>query len=187
MQKPKTLPHEFFTHDKTAENIFSNNIVTWQNMQKFQFIDNVGSCFSRMNADENYWRWVKGFERSVNDVLEHPDEHSGQHTCTKPLRDSVFRQKNESYHARQSWLQYCSATYRYLNKKSAKMMDIDYAKVEAFANERYNEVDIDAVEPKQSQFRTTPLKADSLYTLRPVKLHIDSIIHSKIKSKDVTQ
>ena len=49
---------DFLTHDKTAENIFSNNIETWKNMQKFRFIDNVGSCFSRMNTDENYWRWV---------------------------------------------------------------------------------------------------------------------------------
>lgn len=172
---------DFLTHDKTAESIFSSNIETWKNMQKFQFIDNVGFCFSEMNADENYWReWVKGFEEAVNDVLEHPEEHSGERTCTKLLRNDVFRQKIESFHVRQYWLEYLAAKYRYLNQKSAKMMDIKYEEVEAFADERLNEVDIDEVEPVQSQFRKKTLKADSLNTLRPIKLHIDSIIQGKI-------
>ena len=172
---------DFLTHDKTAESIFSSNIETWKNMQKFQFIDNVGFCFSEMNADENYWReWVKGFEEAVNDVLEHPEEHSGERTCTKLLRNDVFRQKIESFHVRQYWLEYLAAKYRYLNQKSAKMMDIRYEEVEAFADERLNEVDIDEVEPVQSQFRKKTLKADSLNTLRPIKLHIDSIIQGKI-------
>jgi len=43
----------FLSHDKTAESIFSNNIETWKNMDNFQFIDNVGKCFAKMNADEN--------------------------------------------------------------------------------------------------------------------------------------
>lgn len=172
---------DFLTHDKTAESIFSSNIETWKNMQKFQFIDNVGFCFSEMNADENYWReWVKGFEEAVNDVLEHPEEHSGERTCTKLLRNDVFRQKIESFHVRQYWLEYLAAKYRYLNQKSAKMMDIKYEEVEAFADERLNEVDIDEVEPVQSQFRKKTLKADSLNTLRTIKLHIDSIIQGKI-------
>ena len=169
--------NDFLTHDKTAESIFSSNIETWKNMQKFQFIDNIGSCFSEMNADESYWKeWVEGFEKAVNNVLEHPDEHPGLRTCTKLLRDSVFRQKIESFHVRQYWLEYIAAKYRYLNQKSAKMMGIKYAKVEAFADERLKEVDIDDVEPVQASYRTKKLNADSMTTLRPIKQHIDSII-----------
>ena len=169
--------NDFLTHDKTAESIFSSNIETWKNMQKFQFIDNIGSCFSEMNADEYYWKeWVEGFEKAVNNVLEHPDEHPGLRTCTKLLRDSVFRQKIESFHVRQYWLEYIAAKYRYLNQKSAKMMGIKYAKVEAFADERLKEVDIDNVEPVQASYRTKKLNADSMTTLRPIKQHIDSII-----------
>ena len=171
---------DFLTHDKTAESIFSSNIETWKNMQKFQFIDNVGNCFSEMNADENYWKeWVEDFEQAVNDVLEHPEQHSGERTCTKLLRNTVFRQKIESFHVRQYWLEYIAAKYKYLNQKSAKMMDIDYSEVEAFADERLNEVDINSAEPVQSDYRKAPLNADSLTTLRPVKLRIDSIIHNK--------
>ena len=171
---------EFLTHDKTAESIFSSNIETWKNMQKFQFIDNVGSCFSEMNADENYWKeWVEGFELAVNDVLEHPDEHPGERTVTKLLRNVVFRQKIESFHVRQSWLKYISAKYRYLNQRSARMMDIDYQEVEDFADERLKEVEINGTEPMQSDFRTKPLDVNSLNTLRPTIQHIDSVIHNK--------
>ena len=171
---------EFLTHDKTAESIFSSNIETWKNMQKFQFIDNVGSCFSEMNADEYYWKeWVEGFELAVNDVLEHPDEHPGERTVTKLLRNVVFRQKIESFHVRQSWLKYISAKYRYLNQRSARMMDIDYQEVEDFADERLKEVEINGTEPMQSDFRTKPLDVNSLNTLRPTIQHIDSIIHNK--------
>lgn len=171
---------EFLTHDKTAESIFSSNIETWKNMQKFQFIDNVGSCFSEMNADESYWKdWVEGFEQSVNNVLEHPDKHPGLRTCTKLLRDSVFRQKIESFHVRQYWLEYIAARYRYLNQKSAKMMDIDYEKVVTFADERLKKVDLDDIEPVQANYRTKRLQADSMTTLRPIKMRIDSIIHKK--------
>ena len=59
------------------------------------------------------------------------------------------------------------------------MMDIDYKDVEAFADERLNEVDISNVEPAQSDYRKAPLNADSLSTLRSVKLRIDSVIHGK--------
>ena len=175
---------DFLTHDKTAESIFSNNIETWKNMEKFEFIDNVGTCFSEMNADENYWKeWVEDFEEAVNNVLEHPEEHSGERTCTKLLRNSVFRQKIESFHVRKAWLDYISARYRYLNQRSMRMMDIEQAEVEAFADQREKDFDMSESAPRQSQFRTKPLKADSLTTLRPISQHIDSIIKGYIKPK----
>lgn len=42
-------------HDRTAETIFGSTIDTWKNMGNFQFIDNVGSCFSQMNWIEDYY------------------------------------------------------------------------------------------------------------------------------------
>ena len=171
---------DFLTHDKTAESIFSNNIETWKNMEKFEFIDNVGTCFSEMNADENYWKeWVEDFEQAVNNVLEHPEEHPGERTCTKLLRNSVFRQKIESFHVRKAWLEYISAKYRYLNQKSMNMMDIELDEVKAFADQRAKDSDPNDTAPIQAQFRTKPLSADSLTTLRPIQQHIDSIIHNK--------
>jgi hypothetical protein len=39
-----------FVYDKTTEGIFSDDIETWKNMGNFQFIDNVGKCFSNMHT-----------------------------------------------------------------------------------------------------------------------------------------
>lgn len=45
-----------FTYDNTAEQIFSNTIETWKNMGNFQFISNVGDCFSAMHSiQEEYY------------------------------------------------------------------------------------------------------------------------------------
>ena len=46
------------SYDKTAESIFSNDIETWKNMGNFQFIDNVGRCFSEMRYTEEYWNGI---------------------------------------------------------------------------------------------------------------------------------
>lgn len=108
---------DFLSHDKTAENIFSNTIETWKNMGNFQFIDNVGACFSKINNDEKYWNeWVIDYEKAVSNVVEHPEDHPGTHTATKLLNNEVFRQKLEYFHVRQSWLEYISDYYRYQNQ-----------------------------------------------------------------------
>lgn len=56
----------FLTYDKTAENIFSNNIETWKNMGNVQFIDQVGECFSTMNIVEERWNsWATHVEDQI--------------------------------------------------------------------------------------------------------------------------
>ncbi len=168
----------FMTHDKTAENIFSNNIETWKNMGNFQFIDNVGVCFSKMNAEENNWNeWVNEYESTINRVIS--EMQPGEHTLTKLLNDNVFRQKVESFHVRKAWLDYLSSYIRYLNSKNMVLIGIDEDKVMAFTDERSRDITIDKEEPKQVDFRTDLLKPDSLTTLRPIMQHIDSIIHGK--------
>lgn len=168
----------FMTHDKTAENIFSNNIETWKNMGNFQFIDNVGVCFSKMNAEENNWNeWVNEYEATINRVIS--EMQPGEHTLTKLLNDNVFRQKIESFHVRKAWLDYLASYIRYLNSKNMVLIGIDEDKVMAFTDERSRDISIDKEEPKQIDFRTDQLKPDSLTTLRPIMQHIDSIIHNK--------
>ena len=52
IDRANTFP--FLTYDKSAENIFSNNIETWKNMGNVEFIYLVGQCFSTMNSIEQY-------------------------------------------------------------------------------------------------------------------------------------
>lgn len=169
---------KFMTHDKTAENIFSNNIETWKNMGNFQFIDNVGICFSKMNAEESNWNeWVNEYEATISRVIA--EMQPGEHTLTKLLNDNVFRQKVESFHVRKYWLDYLSSYIRYLNSKNMVLIGIDEDEVMAFTDERSRDIVIDKKEPQQADFRTDLLTPDSLTTLRPLIQHIDSLIHNK--------
>lgn len=173
---------DFLTHDKTAENIFSNSIETWKNMGNFQFIDNVGACFSKMNADESNWnQWVTEYEATVNQVISQWEP--GKHTLTMLLNDNVFRQKIEDFHVRKYWLDYVAANIQYLNSKNMKLIGIDEDEVMAFTDERSRDIKINKEEPQQIDFRTEPLNKDSLTTLRPIIQHIDSILHDKIPAK----
>lgn len=169
----------FMSHDKTAENIFSNSFETWKNMgnSNYLFIDNVGDCFSRMNADENNWNeWVSDYEATVSKVIA--KIQPGEHTLTKLLNDNSFRQKTEDFHVRKAWLDYVAANVRYLNRKNMELMGIDPEEVTAFASERSRQLTLDTPAPAQSDFRTDTLKPSNLNTLRPLIQHIDSIINA---------
>ena len=170
------------THDKTAENIFSNSIETWKNMGNFQFIDNVGKCFSEMNAYEANWnQWVNEYEATISDVVS--QIKPGEHSHTKLLNDNVFRQKLEDFHVRKAWLEYVAADIRYLNKKNMKLIGINEDEVMAFTDERSRIIPVGMKEPKQIDFRTDTLTRKKLTTMRPVIQHFDSILQGKIPAK----
>lgn len=166
------------THDKTAESIFSNNIETWKNMEKFLFIDKVGSCFSEMNAAEKNWNeWVNDYEMAITQAIG--QMNPGDHTLTVLLKDNMVRQKIESFHVRKAWLDYISAHIRYYNNRNMIIIGIPEHEVMAFTDERARSVDLMDKEPMQSDFRKDTLCTDSLYTLQPLIQHIDSIMHKK--------
>ncbi len=166
---------DFMSRDKTAENIFGNNIETWKNLGNFQFIDNVGRCFSEMNDMEKYWNdWVNEYASTINDVIAKMEP--GEHTHTKLLSNSSVRQMIETFHTRQNWLDYVAAYCRYLNKKNMRLIGISEKEVMAFTDERTRDDDSDGKEPVVSDFRKPQLQPDSLITLRPLTHRIDSIL-----------
>ena len=168
----------FLSHDKTAESIFSNNIETWKNMDNFQFIDNVGKCFAKMNSDENNWNeWVTEFETAITRVIEQMQPN--ERTLAKLLSDNTVRQKIESFHVRKNWLDYISAYHRYLNSQNMVIIGVTKQEVMAFTDERGRSINTPEEEPIQSSFRTKQLSVDSLTTLAPLIQHIDSILYNK--------
>lgn len=170
------------THDKTAENIFSNSIETWKNMGNFQFIDNVGKCFSEMNANEANWnQWVNEYEATISDVVS--QMKPGEHSFTKLLNDNSFRQKLVDFHVRKAWLEYVAANIRYLNSMNSQLIGINEDEVMAFTDERSRDILISKEKPKQADFRTDTISFDSLTTLRPVIQHFDSIMQGKIPAQ----
>jgi hypothetical protein len=168
----------YMSHDKTAENIFGNSFETWKNMgnRNYRFIESVGASFAKINADENNWNeWVKEYEKTINNVLS--EMQPGEHTLTKLLNDDGVRQKLESFHVRKYWLDYISAHNHYLNKKNLSIIGLKDEDIKAYTEMRKHEELPD--EPQPSDFRSEQLKPDSLFTLKALKLHIDSIIHDK--------
>ena len=169
---------DYMSHDKTAENIFGNSFETWKNMgnRNYRFIESVGASFAQINADENNWNeWVKEYEKTINNALS--EMVPGEHTLTKLLNDNGVRQKLESFHVRKYWLDYISAHNHYLNKENLSIIGLKEKDIKAYTERRKLEELPD--EPQPSDFRSEQLKPDSLYTLKQIKQHIDSIIHNK--------
>ena len=169
---------DYMSHDKTAENIFGNSFETWKNMgnRNYRFIESVGDSFAKINAYESNWNeWVKEYEKTLNNVLS--EMQPGEHTLTKLLNDNGVRQKLESFHVRKYWLDYISAHNHYLNKKNLSIIGLKEKDIKAYTERR--KLEELPNEPQPSDFRSEQLKPDSLYTLKQIKLHIDSIIHSK--------
>lgn len=169
---------DYMSHDKTAENIFGNSFETWRNMGNgnYRFIESVGASFARINADESNWNeWVTEYERTINNVLS--QMQPGEHTLTKLLNDNGVRQKLESFHVRKYWLDYISAHNHYLNKKNLSIIGLKEKDIKAYTERRKHE-ELPG-EPQPSEFRTEQLEPDSLFTLKPIRLHIDSIIFNK--------
>ena len=166
---------DMITHDMSAEKIFSNNIETWKNMGNFQFIDNVGKCFSEMNGDEKYWNnWLEEVESTVIEAIENPGDQEGKHTFTILLSNNAFREKLESYHKRQEWLELVAKTIRYYNRQNSILIGISEEEVVAFTDERSKDLDIDEKEPTQMDVRKEQLNSDSLSSMRDVDQRIRS-------------
>lgn len=69
-------------HDQTAETIFSSNIDTWKNMGNFQFVDNVGVCFSQMN-------WIEG--KINEEAVEYSDTQARIFNVVDAVEKNISR------------------------------------------------------------------------------------------------
>ena len=124
-------------HDQTAETIFSSNIDTWKNMGNFQFVDNVGACFSQMNwieekINEDAVEYAGLQERIFNNFSEYP----GNTFTEKLLRDELARRQLQMPNSYKAWLAYCSDNLRRMNRKNMKLIGIPEEEVLAFTDAR---------------------------------------------------
>ena len=145
------------TYDKSTENIFSNNIDTWKNLGNFQFIDNVGKCFSTMRFCEEYWNKMVGdMEASMREVstrrAENPD---GKSLYIWFMEDPTFRQHVKRMHNFRNWLRCSAEELRYLNRQNMVAIDIDEQEVTDFLKARQQEIDA-GVEPPDDEALKVP-------------------------------
>jgi len=157
----------FLTYDKSAENIFSNNIETWKNMGNVEFIDRVGQCFSAMNMVEERWNnWVTEVEGTIRDIKDHPGEHEGSSLPMKSIRSEKVRHTLKGIHYWRSWLSYMAATMRYHNKHNMESIDFTEEEVMEFTDNREQKIENTDEAPDFSNFYSGPIRPEDLTSFK---------------------
>jgi hypothetical protein len=163
-------------HDHSAENVFSNNVETWKNLDKVQFIDNVGQCFSAMNGvEEQFNEWAKEVYESQHDVNINPDNYEGNTIAMKCLNSDKVRTAMAAVHNRRCWLQYAAATLRYYNQSNMKAIGISEQEVMDYTDDREEPIETESTPPDHFKFYTDPFTHDSLTSLRHLDARIEEL------------
>ena len=154
-----------FVYDKTTEGIFSDDIETWKNMGNFQFIDNVGKCFSNMHTIEEEWTAFSEEMDEVRDaVLYHPEQYTGSSWGSKYLNNPVFRQILRNFHNRRCWLQNKIEKIRYHNYVNMTTIGITEKELLEFIEMREKEVEVNREKPGDIIY-TPDINPDSINTI----------------------
>ena len=140
-------------HDQTAETIFSSNIDTWKNMGNFQFVDNVGACFSQMNwIEEKINQDSVEYTEHQARIFNHFSDYPGKTFTEKLLRDELARRQLQMPNSYKAWLAYCSDNLRRMNRKNMKLIGIPEEVVFAFTEARSDVAIEEDPEPDYSVF-----------------------------------
>lgn len=154
------------SHDRTAENIFSNSIETWKNMGNFNFIDRVGQNFAEINeCEKSYNDFIMSSAKHVDWIKRHPNNFRGDDMCMKCMLDTEFRDNIGEIHGWICYLRFLAASFRYSNLKSMSMIGITEEDVMSFADSSNETTTVDRPEPLYQSFMTPKLKFDSLSTM----------------------
>ena len=165
----------FLAYDKSADNIFSNNIETWKNMGNVKFIDQVGQCFSAMNTVEERWNnWVTEAEGFLREIKDHPENYEGSTPPMKCIRSDKMRHTLKGIHYWRAWLSYMAATMRYHNLDNMEAIGIKEQEVMDYTNARVQGSE-GPKEPDFNDFYSDPIHPDSLVTFRELDMYLDSL------------
>ena len=169
-----------FNYDRSAEKIFSNSIDTWKNMGNFQFIDNVGLCFSKME----FWSkilndYIAEMNADMQNVTNHPDQYPGSTLSVKKLRDTKVRTMLRRLHNYRRWLHDCSEELRYLNRKNMAAIGISEEQLTDFIENRQREILLEEEAPSPNDFDFPFLKPNDLTTFGEYDAIVDSMSTDK--------
>ena len=140
-------------HDNTAETIFSSNIDTWKNLGSFQFVDNVGACFSQMNwIEEKNNKDALEYSGHLERIFSHYSDYPGSCFTEKLLRDEQVRRQLQMPNSLKAWLAYNSDILRRMNRQNMKLIGIPEKEVLAFTDARADVAIEEDPEPDYSVF-----------------------------------
>lgn len=168
--------------DKTVENIFSSNTDIWKNVGNFQFIDNVGKCYTTLRAIESEWKdQMAGINTECNRILEDRDKYPGRTLSEKLLSDKSVRLQMTAIPERRAWLKYAVVALREYNRANMALIGISEQEVIEFTDMQSLEGDFAGQEAAnqaylRGEFAIPPLSLDSLYTLQSEMHLVDSLL-----------
>ena len=168
------------TYDKSTENIFSNNIDTWKNLGNFQFIDNVGKCFSSMRYCEEMWNDnLDDIKTTTEEVVKRnansPDKID---PMIAMLLDPAFRRLLQRQHMWRNWLRWSAEELRYYNRLNMSAIDITEHEVLEFLKARQQEINVGMEPPNDEELSVERPDSHNLTTYKKY----DTIIYG-IKTK----
>ena len=134
---------DLISYDKSTENIFSNNIDTWKNLGNFQFIDNVGKCFSSMRLCEEMWNGNLDDIKTTTEEVAKRNANSPDKINPKMamLLDPAFRWLLKKQHWWRNWLRCTAEELRYYNRQNMAAIGITEQQVLDFLKARQKEID----------------------------------------------
>ena len=170
----RAFVQDLITYDKSTENIFSNNIDTWKNMGNFQFIDNVGKCFSTMRLCEEMWKGnLDDIKTTTEEVAKRNADSTDKINSTIALiHDPAFRRLLQRQHRWRNWLRCSAEELRYYNRQNMAAIGISEQEVMDFLETRQKEIEVGVGAPNTEELRVTEPDSKQLDTYR----RYDSII-----------
>ena len=163
-------------HDHTAENVFSNNIETWKNVNNVQFIDNVGACFSALNGvEEQFNQWVMGVPDALHDVNINPDKYEGSTLPMKKIHSDRVRTALSAVHNRRCWLRYAASCLRFYNLQNMAAIGISEQEVMQYTDAREEEGEDVGAPPSAQSFYTSAYTLDNLTSLNHLNERVEEL------------
>lgn len=168
--------------DKTVENIFSSNTDIWKNVSNFQFIDNVGKCYTSLRAIESDWKdQMMAINTECNRILEDRDKYPGRTLSEKLLSDKSVRLQMMAIPERRAWLKYAVFALRENNRANMELIGISEQEVMKFTDLQAVDGDYAGQEAAsqaflRGEFAVPPISLDSLYTLSSEIHLVDSLL-----------
>ena len=164
-------------HDKTAENIFSNNIDTWKNMENFHFIDNVGKCFSEIEyIEQENNDYVDKIRNGWIRISDNPSAFPGKNSVAKYLREPSNRQDLLIPQSIKVWTSYCAEYIRIKNRNNMKLIGISEKEVMDFTDE--SSLDLETTDIDYSSFEKPDVPIDSIAAHLEYAIRLDSLRRS---------
>lgn len=167
------------SYDNTTYKIFSASIDTWKNLRNFQFVDNVGMCYSLMQSTIERWNhWGDEIEDIKHQIITHPDDYPGINLPSKYLRNKELRIIMGNLHNYRDWLRYRAQSLQYYNRVNMVIMDITQEELDEFVQKIHQNVDV-GMELPGMDYETPAPSPDSLTSLAPLDARLDIILQHK--------